>query len=344
MTLGRAAEPRSGDLYPLFLRRAGQRADLHPVRPSAVNGSSVYSGARTADDFDGDGLPDASDNCPGVFNPVRPMDDGVQPDADRDGLGDVCDPCPLNADTADCTPPDPDDRDADGVANLADNCPNAPNPSQIDADGDGRGDACDGCPAYANPAPHACPASIYAVKQGAVTGAVAISGALVTGCAAGSGFFVQVPPSDPGYPGAEYSGVFVYAPAVTCAGDPAPGDRVDLDPATVGDYFGQIQLSQASVTVTASGEAAPAPLAVTSAEATAAPRRPPWRRCWCKSRTRPSPPSTPRRGPATATPPTSSCSTASCRSTTCSIWPNPSPCWIRPSPASPASSTTATAR
>ena len=40
-------------------------------------------------------------------------------------------------------PPPPPDRDSDGVANDADNCPDAVNPDQIDSDGDGKGDACD---------------------------------------------------------------------------------------------------------------------------------------------------------------------------------------------------------
>jgi subtilisin family serine protease len=35
------------------------------------------------------------------------------------------------------------DGDGDGIADLADNCPAAPNPAQVDADGDGAGDACD---------------------------------------------------------------------------------------------------------------------------------------------------------------------------------------------------------
>lgn len=43
-----------------------------------------------------------------------------------------------------------DDRDADGVADDADNCPDEANPDQLDADGDGAGDACDGAPQVAN--------------------------------------------------------------------------------------------------------------------------------------------------------------------------------------------------
>jgi subtilisin family serine protease len=40
----------------------------------------------------------------------------------------------------------PTDTDGDGVADGADNCPNAANPGQLDTDGDGQGDACDDTP------------------------------------------------------------------------------------------------------------------------------------------------------------------------------------------------------
>lgn len=78
----------------------------------------------TSVDTDGDGIPDATDNCPEVANPL-------QEDSDGDGVGDACEP------------PDADDRDGDGVRNDVDNCPDIANPSQSDADGDGIGDACD---------------------------------------------------------------------------------------------------------------------------------------------------------------------------------------------------------
>ena len=68
-----------------------------PSRPASVAGSTIYTGAVSADDGDGDGIPDAADDCPRVFNPIRPVDNGAQADADGDGLGDLCDPCPLAA-------------------------------------------------------------------------------------------------------------------------------------------------------------------------------------------------------------------------------------------------------
>ncbi len=73
-----------------------------------------------AADSDGDGIGDASDNCPSVPNPA-------QEDADGDDIGDACD----------------DDSDGDGIDNASDNCPSVPNPAQEDADGDDIGDACD---------------------------------------------------------------------------------------------------------------------------------------------------------------------------------------------------------
>jgi len=74
-------------------------------------------------DDDGDGVPNASDNCPSVSNPR-------QIDTDGDTLGNACDP----------------DKDGDGIANQSDNCPLVANVDQADADTDGVGDACDQCP------------------------------------------------------------------------------------------------------------------------------------------------------------------------------------------------------
>ena len=80
-----------------------------PNEPYLAFDYTLLDTARIADS-DGDGLPEALDNCPGVAN----LD---QADEDGDGAGDVCDNCP-------------------GLANA----------SQSDLDGDGAGDACDDCP------------------------------------------------------------------------------------------------------------------------------------------------------------------------------------------------------
>jgi len=100
-------------------------------------------------DCDGDGVPDETDNCPGVSN-------ADQADGDGDGVGDVCDNCPTVANT-DQADRDGDgigdacqDSDGDGVYDASDNCPSIPNADQADVDGDGVGDVCDNCPTIAN--------------------------------------------------------------------------------------------------------------------------------------------------------------------------------------------------
>lgn len=67
-------------------------------------GAIIYDASQ---DMDGDGIPDALDNCPFHYNPD-------QADMDGDGVGDVCD-----------------------------NCPTVFNPDQADWDGSGIGDRCD---------------------------------------------------------------------------------------------------------------------------------------------------------------------------------------------------------
>jgi len=73
---GRGARLRSDDV-----------AALRAVYPSD-------DATPTPEDLDGDGIPDAIDNCPGD-DPTRGMANYAQTDADGDGLGDLCDPCPL---------------------------------------------------------------------------------------------------------------------------------------------------------------------------------------------------------------------------------------------------------
>jgi beta propeller repeat protein len=68
----------------------------------------------------GDIIPDGSDNCPTVYNPLQ------EESLDSDGVGDACDNCP----TVDN--PNQWDFDLDGLGNRCDDC--------TDVDGDGYGD------------------------------------------------------------------------------------------------------------------------------------------------------------------------------------------------------------
>jgi len=107
-------------------------------------------------DSDGDGIPDACDNCPMNAN-------YNQVDSDGDGAGDACDNCPglSNADQADtdgdgfgdacdrCAGVDDSiDADSDGAPDACDNCPSIANGNQADADSDGFGDSCDICAGF----------------------------------------------------------------------------------------------------------------------------------------------------------------------------------------------------
>lgn len=106
-------------------------------------------------DRDGDGVPNGTDNCLALPNPLV---GASQPDLDGDGRGDRCDDdldgdgfsnvidlCPLIFSTTNvlqsglCFT----DADVDGVRDQVDNCPLLGNASQADLDQDGLGDACD---------------------------------------------------------------------------------------------------------------------------------------------------------------------------------------------------------
>ncbi|MFO1009128.1 MAG: M6 family metalloprotease domain-containing protein [Planctomycetota bacterium] len=88
-------------------------------------------------DSDGDGVPNASDNCPTIAN-------ANQANGDGDALGDACDNCPsvTNANQA--------NGDADAFGDVCDNCVAVANNSQANGDGDALGDACDNCPTVTN--------------------------------------------------------------------------------------------------------------------------------------------------------------------------------------------------
>ncbi len=278
----RASVPTS--IYPLFTCNGlpppneptcGPARSLNlptPRPPSYVNLNPYV--AISAEDLDGDGVANAADDCPNVFNPIRPMDNGKQADADGDGAGDLCDPCPLAAGATTCPAPNPEDPDGDGVANGLDNCPYGANPGQEDADADGKGNVCDPC-VTADPGVTACVTTLYAVKTPAEDGSypfagsasrVSLKGLLVTAVVPGStpSFYAQVPSTEANYPGPDYSGVFFFrAPAALGV---KAGDVLDIADAGVALFGGQLQLGGGTVTRAATGRPAPAPVAVTPAE------------------------------------------------------------------------------
>ena len=248
--------------------------------------------ASAADDRDGDGIPDSADNCPDMFNPVRPQyTDRKQADYDNDGLGDICDFYPTCAANDDTCPKhvDPNDRDNDGIENLKDNCPDDANADQADADSDGIGDVCDTCDdRYDKDGDtiadncDACPddgnnedglgcslqmTTIPAIRSAFIadtlpTGLIKTQG-VVTAVAnkfdgsSLTGFFIQDQ--------TEPAGVFVYSS--TEAAKVKAGDLVEVR-GTLDPYFSLVEIKPTNVTVLSSDHAI-APKVLTAAETTA---------------------------------------------------------------------------
>ncbi|MEZ4322254.1 MAG: amidohydrolase family protein [Myxococcota bacterium] len=230
-----------------------------PFRNNEDGDGLIYPTSSTSD-FDLDGVDNAVDNCPTVFNPGRPLDGFVQGDADGDGQGDACDACPLQAGVT-CNWRD---ADLDGVVDLDDNCPADANTNQADADGDYIGDACDACPSFASPT-GSCPASVYDIKDGtvAVGTPVVLEGMLVT-ASNDDGVFLQRVSGQPGYVDENDSGIYAFMRYLSAR--PQRGDVVDVV-GVVAEYFGQIQIADVvGYTVQSSGNPDPTPVSVTPAE------------------------------------------------------------------------------
>lgn len=225
------------------------------------NRPSEYDGV-TATDKDGDGVADGSDNCPNIFNPIRPMDNGKQSDIDNDGKGDVCDNCPT-IDGDSCNPYSAYDKDDDGVESLMDNCPIHKNADQADRDHDGKGDVCDSCPDVSNPGAMGCPSTIEAIKQGIVkTGATVTIKGVVTALDSkyADNFYIQTAVEDQDSTLKEkFSGLYVYK-----SGDKTLklGDYISIS-GSVEVYFDQLELiSITDITKLTETVTMPAPVVV----------------------------------------------------------------------------------
>ena len=105
--------------------------DLNATLPTGFGEDATNCGGTPPKpDQDNDGVTDAEDNCPSVYNPDQQLGT-FYADFDGDGLGD-----PDNSIQA-CEAP------ADFVTVAGDNCISLPNPDQADYDNDGLGDVCD---------------------------------------------------------------------------------------------------------------------------------------------------------------------------------------------------------
>ena len=270
MTLAELQAANSGSYGLFFCGTPDDEPTCVPSRTRAIDEEKPYTGEVTEQDSDGDGIDDVEDNCPHIFNPIRPIDGTVQGDEDGDGVGDVCDPCPLIQDSSDCSVLDTDDRDGDGIRNVEDNCPYHSNADQADADQDWMGDACDLCPADSNPLATDCPTedvTIYDImKDGRPLGSpVKIEGILTA--VNGKAFYVQVDPEDHDATLKEkYSGIFVYISSSGSLTEPALGDKVSVS-GKVDDYYGQTQIGDVTaIEILSAGKGVPSPVEVLPAD------------------------------------------------------------------------------
>lgn len=236
-----------------------------PFRDEAIRTSSIYTGAPSEADTDGDSIPDSQDDCPRIFNPIRPMDQGRQADADNDGIGDACDECPLDPEQK-CTRSSGGDIDGDGVPNGKDNCPEVANANQADADGDGRGDACDSCSA-ANPGAVGCPLTISSLRNPGASdhpksGTIVQVEGYVSARKTNDLLFMQE-----GTTGAPWTGI--YLPSGGIAGTVANGPKIGNRVTVYGKYseiFNVSQITVAKLTVTNTTATAMTPLDVNVAQ------------------------------------------------------------------------------
>ena len=269
------AETSSRAKYKLFFcSTPDSEPTCTPMRTRPEDTTKQYTTLYDGDysdpnDIDGDGIPNAQDSCPSVFNPIRPQNtDYKQPDEDGDTIGDVCDPYPLcAANDESCGQINANDKDGDNIPNASDNCPNTANADQKDTDGDGFGDVCDNCPQQAG-TNNGCPVSvteIKALRDQFIAGSLAkgtqvtVEG-IVTAIAQkddlskATGFFIQ--------DDKDIAGVYIYD--AEAAKTVAVGDLVRVE-ATTDIFYDFLELTNTTVSKLGSG-AIPTPKVLTASE------------------------------------------------------------------------------
>ena len=276
-----------GNFYPLYFCE-----DQPPDEPACVAARDegdgiVYTGIASANDPDGDGIPSATDLCPTVFSPPRPVDGFIQADSDDDGIGDFCD-FEL-APSADFSV----GGYIKGIAALGGTANITLNGAEtINATADGRftflgelesgqsysvsqdnpactitnatglvaaGDVTDiriNCPLQSS--------TIYEIKQQLDSGEVALENMLVTACNANHSYNLQTIVGDIDYAGTDFSGIYIFDSTVDCISHRV-GDRVDVTRAITSDFFGEIQLSDVTLEVVSRDNALPDPVVITAA-------------------------------------------------------------------------------